>query len=142
MKLFFLVLAASAAVAGEWEATQRIPLDQKIEITTLSGTRTRAAFVSATGQAMVVRENSGERSIARAEIRTVRVADPARRLRNGLIWTAVGAGAGVAIGTAICLPCLGEGTSHKFIGPGIAIGAGLGALGFLTVPYRTVYKSK
>ena len=42
MKLFFLVLAASAAVAGEWEATQRIPLDQKIEITTLSGTRTRA----------------------------------------------------------------------------------------------------
>jgi hypothetical protein len=46
MKLFFLLLVASAAVEAEWEAAQRILLDQKIEITTLSGTRTRATFVS------------------------------------------------------------------------------------------------
>jgi hypothetical protein len=133
---------ASAAFAAEWEAIQRIPVDHKIEITTRDGTRTRVAFVSATGEAIVVREKSGGRSIARAEIRQVRVADPARRVRNGLIWTAVGAGAGAAIGAAICPYCPNEGHGYKFVGPGVAIGAGIGALGFLPAPYRTVYKSK
>src|ERR1019366_8806906 len=142
MKIFFLLLVASVAFAAEWEAIQRIPLDRKIEITTRDGTRTRAAFVSATGDAMVVREKSGERSIARAEIREVRVAEPARRLRNGLIWTAVGAAIGAAIGAAVCPYCPNEGHGYEFIGPGAAIGAGAGALGFLSAPYRTVYKSK
>jgi len=142
MKLLFLLLAAGAAFAAGWEAVQRIPPDQKIEVTTRNGTSTRTVFVSATADAIVVREKSGERSIARAEIRQVRVADPARRVRNGLIWTAVGAGVGAAIRAAICPSCPNEGHGYKFVGPGVAIGAGAGALGFLPAPYRTVYKIK
>jgi hypothetical protein len=142
MKLFILLLVAAAVFAAEWEAIQRIPVDQKIEITTRNGTSTRAAFVSATGDSIVVREKSGERSIARAEIRRVRVADPARRLRSGLIWMAVGAVAGAAIGAAVCPSCPNEGAGYKFIGPGVAIGAGVAALSFLPTPYRTIYKSK
>ena len=145
MKLFFLLLAASAAFAAEWDAIQRIPRDKKIEITTRNGTRTRAAFVSATAGAMVVREKSGERSIAQAEIRQVRVADPGRRVRKGLLWTAAGAGVGFAIGFAYCPYCPNEHTGYtgySFIVPGVAVGAGAGALGFLSSPYRTVYKSK
>ena len=140
--VFLLLLSAGAACAAEWEAIQRIPPDQRIEVTTRNGTRLHAAFVSATGEALVVRDKPGERSIARTEIRQVRVADPARRVRRGLIRTAVGAGVGVALGWAICPHCASEGSGYKFVGPGLAIGAGLGALGFLPVPYRTVYKSK
>ena len=142
MKLFLLLLLTGAAFAADWDALQRIiPPGQTIEVTTRDKTHTRAAFVSATPDALVVREKSGERSIARAEIRQVRVADPARRTRSGLIWTAVGAAAGAAIGVAVCPHCPNEGHDY-YAGPGVAIGAGVGALGFLRAPYRTVYKSK
>lgn len=142
MKLLLLVVAAGVAFAAEWEAIARIPVNQKIELTTRDGTRRRAAFMSATGEAMMVREKSQERSVARAEIRQVRVADPNRRVRNGLIWTAVGAGAGAVAGVAICPYCANEGHGHPFAGPAAAVGAGLGALSFLSSGYRTVYKSK
>ena len=85
MKLFFLVIVASVAFAADWETIQHIPLHQRIEITTRSGTRTRATFVSATEDAIVVRGKSDERSIARTEIRQVRVAEPASRLRNSFL---------------------------------------------------------
>ncbi|HZT32993.1 MAG TPA: hypothetical protein VFA33_24105 [Bryobacteraceae bacterium] len=142
MKQLAFLLVAAAAFAGEWEAVARIPPQQKVEITTREGKRTRAAFLSATSEVLIVREDSGERSIPRTEIRRVRVADPLRRIRRGLLWTAVGAGAGAAAGIAACPSCPNEGHGYKFLGPGLAAGAGLGALGFLSSPYRTVYHAK
>ena len=63
----------------------------------------------------------------------MRVADPSRRLRNGFIWTAVGAVAGAAIGAAVCPDRPNEGHGYTLIGPGLAIGAGAGALSSNTV---------
>ncbi|HUQ90393.1 MAG TPA: hypothetical protein VM120_01850 [Bryobacteraceae bacterium] len=137
-----LLLIARTVFAGDWEALQRIAPDRMVEITTRDGTQIRGAFVSAAGNAMLVRQNSGERSIPGDEIRKVRVTDPSRRLRTGLISIAVGAGVGLAIGFAICPHCANEGNGYKFAGPGVAIGAAIGALGFLSTPYRTVYKRK
>ncbi|MEX2263899.1 MAG: hypothetical protein WD696_18235 [Bryobacteraceae bacterium] len=91
---------------------------------------------------MTLRDESGQRLIARAEIREVRVADPARRVRRGFIGMAIGAAAGAGIGAAICPHCPNEGQGYKFIGPGIAIGVAAGALSFLSGSYRTVYKVK
>ncbi len=142
MKLIVLFLMAHAAFAAEWDAVQRIAADHKIEVTDRSGNRTRAAFVSASGDAVVVREKTGERSIARAEIRHIRIADPSRRIRRGILWTAIGVGAGIGVGFAACPSCSNEGHGDKYVGPGAAIGAGLGALGFLSAPYRTIYRSK
>jgi hypothetical protein len=143
MKLLVMLwLATCAAFAAEWDAVQNIAPAQRIEVTTRTGAPARGRFVSATGEAVVVREQSSERSIARADIRKVRVADPGRRLRNGFIWTAAGAGAGAAIGLAVCPYCQNEGHGNKFVGPGLAIGAAIGALGFLPAPYRTVYRGK
>ena len=141
MKLFCLLLAAATALAADWDAVQRIPIDHKIEVTTRNGSSTRAVFLSATADALVVREKSGERSIARPDIRKVSVHDPSRRIRDGLVWTAVGAGAGAGIGFAVCPHCPNEGHGEKFVGPGVVIGAALGALSFLSAPYRTVYKA-
>lgn len=105
------------------------------------GTATRAVFLSATADSLVVREKTGERSIARTDIRRVGVHDPSRRIRGGLVGTAIGVGAGAGIGFAVCPYCPNEGHGNKFIGPGVAIGAALGALSFLSAPYRTVYKA-
>jgi len=142
MKLLVTVLLSAAGVAADWDAVERISPGQRIEVLTRNKERSRAEFLLANGDALVVRDKSGQRSIARAEIRQVRVADPSRRLRNGLIATAIGAGAGVAIGAAICPHCPNEGHGYKFAGVGLAIGAGFGALRFLPTPYRTIYNVK
>jgi hypothetical protein len=136
-----LLLVTLVAFADGWDEIERTSRGRQVEVTTRDGLRMRARFVSASSDAIVVREDSGERSVARAEIRNVRVYDPARRLRRGLIWTGVGASAGAGIGAAVCPYCPNEGHGYKFIGPGVAIGAAVGALGFLSSPYRTVYKT-
>ena len=138
--LTFLLTANSLFSAG-WEAVQKIPADTKIAV---SGTPRdlRGTFVSADETTLVIRSKAGEQSIARGDVRRVRVADPSRRVRNGLLATAIGAGVGFAIGFAICPHCANEGAAGKFTGPVTAVGAGVGATGFLPLPYRTIYTSK
>lgn len=142
LNLLLLLLAANAAFSAEWDTLRRIAFDRRIEITTRDGTRTCANFVSVKGDVLAFREAADERSLTRVEIRQVRIFDPGRRVRKGLLWTAVGAAAGAGAGVAACPYCPNEGHTSPYVGPGTAIGAGIGALGFLSSPYRTVYKSR
>jgi hypothetical protein len=142
LKLLLLLLAVSTAFGAEWDALRKISSGRKIEIITRDGRLTRASFVSVAGDVLAFRENSGERSLTRVEIRQVRIFDPGRRVRKGLLWTAVGAAAGAGAGLAACPYCPNEGHTSTYVGPGAAIGAGIGALGFLSSPYQIVYKSK
>ena len=130
--------------AGDWDALERIPSEQRIEVTERNGGgRLRATFVSAHPDSIVVREASGERSIQRADIREVRVFDPGRRNHRGLLWTLIGAGAGAGASLAARASCSGEGRSTaKYVPLGLPVGAAIGALGFLSSPYRTVYRNQ
>src|SRR5437870_5681904 len=94
LKVFVLLLAVTHLFAAEWDAVQRIPAGRTVEVTSLDGARATGTFVSATQDAVTVRQTSGDRSITRAEIRKLRVKDSSHRIRNGLIWTAVGAAVG------------------------------------------------
>lgn len=127
---------------ADWGAVRRLSPDQKIEVTTLNGQRSRGTFVSSTAGNVVIREKSGEQSIAQGDVRRVRVYDPARRIRKGVMWTLIGAGIGAGAGAAVCPYCPNEGNTSPYIGPGAAVGAALGALGFLSEPYRTIYRHK
>ncbi|WP_031495890.1 hypothetical protein [Bryobacter aggregatus] len=142
MKQIVCLLIAHLVFAGDWELVRRIPTDQKVELTTKDGVRTRAIFLSAGPDSLRFRETAGERSVAKAEIRKLKVSDPMRRVRRGLLWTAVGAGVGVGLGIAMCPGCANEGSGAKFVGPSVAAGAAVGALGFLSSPYHTVYQDK
>lgn len=142
MRLILVLLTFHAAFASEWTSIERLQPDQKIEITTRNHTRVKATFVSADTGAILVRGQSGQRSIDRTDVRQLRVADPSRSLRNGLIGILAGAGAGAGVGFAVCPQCSNEGNGGKFVAPAVAVGAGLGALFFLRAPYRTIYKSK
>jgi hypothetical protein len=117
---------------------------QKVEVTERSRAgRLRATLVSASADTVVVRNASGERSIPRADIRELRVFDPARRLHRGLLWTLIGAGVGAGASLAACIGCAGEGRDMSKYAPlGVGAGAAIGALGFLSSPYRTVYRSR
>jgi len=145
MKLYLsLLLASSLVFAADWAAVQRIPAAQKIEVTERSGgARLRVTLVSAGPDTVVVREASGERSIPRADIRELRVFDPGKRTHRGILWTVIGAGAGAGASLAACVSCSGEGRdTAKYVPLGVGVGAAVGALGFLSSPYRTVYKSR
>jgi len=143
VKLCLFLFVSSLVFAADWDAVQRIPAAQRIEVIERSrGGRLRATLVSASSDTVVVREASGERSIPRADIRELRVFDSAKRVHRGLLWTLVGAGAGAGASLAACISCPGEGrdvTTHAPLG--MAVGAAIGALGFLSSPYRIVYKS-
>ena len=144
MKLCLFLFTASLMFAGDWDAVQRIPAAQKIEIRERSGSgEFGATLVSASPDTVVVRDSSGERSIPRTDVRELRVFDSARRIRRGLLWTLIGAGAGAGAGIIACISCPNEGGDITIHVPlGIAAGAGIGSLGFLLSPYRTVYKSR
>jgi len=142
MKAFLLFLTATVAFAGEWNAVRHIPPGEKIAIVARNGQETRAAFVSATADELSFRDESGERSLPRYQIRRVLVYSHSRRVTKGLLWIGIGAGAGAAIGVAVCPYCGNEGHGSKYVAPAVAVGAGIGALGFLSSPYRTVYRRR
>ena len=144
MKLCLLLFASGLVFAADWSAVQRIPPAQRIEVTERSaGGPLRATLVSASPDSIVVREASGERSIQRADIREVRVFDRERRNHRGFLWTLIGAGVGAGASLAACVACSNEGHSTaKYVPLGLPVGAAIGALPFLSSPYRTVYKSR
>jgi hypothetical protein len=110
MKLCLFLFASGLVFAADWDAVQRIPAAQRIELTERSGGgRLRATLVSASPDTVVVREASGERSIPRADIRELRVFDSGRRAHRGFLWMLVGAGAGAGASLTACIGCPGEG---------------------------------
>ena len=139
-----LFCTTSLLLADDWNSVQQIPPAAKIEIVERNSKgHLRATMVSASPDAIVVRETSGERSIARTEIRELKVFDSRRRIHRGVMWSPIGAGVGAGASLAACVSCPGEGHNMaKYVPLGVAVGAAAGALGFLSSPYRTVYKSR
>jgi len=145
--LAMLLLAGVTAFGAGWDSVTRIAEGQKIEVKTRDGAKLQGTFISATAESIAIRYKSGarliEQSIGRAEVLRVRVYNAGRQIRRGILWTAIGAGAGFGAGVAVCPGCANEGAGAKFVAPGVAIGAGLGALGgFMSSPFKTIYEVK
>lgn len=135
-------IAAASAFAADWDAVRSMAPDTKVQVTTADKSGVSGKLVRATADSIVVATKKGEVSTAVANVRVVKVADASKRARNGIIGTAIGLGAGLAIGFAVCPGCSGEGVAWKYTGPGAAMGAAAGAAaGFLPLPYRTIYRA-
>jgi hypothetical protein len=141
MAAFVLVVFTNALYA-DWDSVARVPVDSKIEITMGSGARTRGDLVSSIAETLVVRDKAGERTLNRGEIRQVGILDNARRVRKGILWTAIGAGGGAVVGGLSCPQCPNEGyKGYTYVAEGAVIGAIAGAVfGFVFhSSYRKVY---
>jgi hypothetical protein len=138
-----LILQYATAAFGGWEAVQRIPPDQKINVITRAGAKMGGSFVTATETGLVLRSKSGEESIGREDIVAVRVADPSSRMRRGVIGTAIGAGVGLGLSYPVCERIYNEGGNRSSCVAGITapFTGGGAALGFLPTPYRLVYEA-
>jgi len=141
MRFLLLLFTAAIAMAGDWNSVMRTRAGERIEVTTSDRKQFKADLVSANDDGLVVRTAAGEQKVARNQIRKIRVHDTGHRILKGIMWTAIGAAAGAAAGLAACPSCANEGHGSKYVGPGAAGGAAIGALGFLSAPYRTVYKA-
>lgn len=137
-----LLLSTVTMLGASWDALQKLHPGDTIELTTGAEKRRMVTYRSATADALIITTNSGEQSLAKADVERVRIKQPGRRVKRGILTTAIGAAAGAGIGFAICPGCANEGNGYKFAGPGLAAGAGVGALGFLTSDYRTVYERR
>lgn len=142
MRILCLFLVTLSGLYAGWDEVRGVGKGERVEVVVRKAPDVRGTFVSASETGMVVRDKSGERTVARDTIRKVRVRDSSRRGRNGVIGAGIGLAVGIGIGFAVCPGCAGEGAGGKYVGPGAVVGAGLGAAaGLLPTPYRTIYSN-
>ncbi|HVY91549.1 MAG TPA: hypothetical protein VHA14_02325 [Bryobacteraceae bacterium] len=136
MKLLLLLFVAVFPLAADWSDVMHLSVGDQVEVRTKDGAKLRSEFVSATADSIAVKD----KTVQRADIQEVKVYDPGRRIRRGVLWTIIGAAAGAGAGFAACPGCANEGHGGKYVGPGVAGGAAIGALGFLSSPWKRIYR--
>ncbi len=127
---------------GSWESLSTLHAGQKIQVVEANKTKHSGILVSVSPAAISLQEVGGEKSVAKQDVRTVKVSGH-HRWRNTLIGGAVGAGAGAGILAAAW-------EDKGFVrgrGTGAAVGAGIGGvvglvLGALVPTSNTIYSVK
>jgi hypothetical protein len=127
---------------GSWESLSTLQAGQKIQVVDANAKKHSGALVSVSATAISLQEAGGEQSVAKQDVRSVKVSGH-HRWRNTLIGGGVGAGAGAGILAAAW-------EDRGFVrgkGTGAAVGAAIGgavglAIGALMPTSNTVYSVK
>ena len=138
-RLFLLCVMAlpcallAQASQSSWSNLQGLQPGLKIQLIEMNSTKHSGTFLAVSDSAIRYLTDSGEQTIQKENVRTVKVMDNKHRLRNTLIFAGIGAGAGAGIGAA----------SHSS-GKGAAVGAVIGvfpgaAVGVLLPSHSTIY---
>lgn len=143
LKVLFIVafVCASVAVEGQasWAGLSSLKAGQKIQIIEMTSKKHTGSFVSASDSAIMFTEGSAQKSLQKAEVRSVKLRTN-RRLRNALIGLGSGAGVGAALGAATTSSdgiIGGRGFGAAVVG---TAGAFVGAVTGLLIPtHGTVY---
>jgi uncharacterized protein YcfJ len=148
-KLLFLVgvlglSCASLAQANQaaWTNLSALHPGQSIEVTDTAAKMHPGTFLSVSDTAISFSETSGEKSIPKQDVRSVKLMANKHRLRNTVIGAGVGAGAGAGI-------VAGTWESGGFLGGkgvGAAVGAVIGGIsgaivGALLPSHSTIYRA-
>jgi hypothetical protein len=149
-KTFWLALLAAlsqvAFAQGEqsWDNLSRLRAGQRIEVTDTKLRSTEGSFTGYTGDAISLRLDRGEVSIARSDVFSIKNREASHRRRNVLLGLAIGAAGGLAAGGIRGATYHEAGETGVFMlvyTPIVAgIGAGLGAA--LPAGPVTVYRAK
>jgi hypothetical protein len=115
---------------------------EKIDVVETSMKKHTGTFAIVSEESIQIREGSNEIGIRKENVARVSLLDKNHRLRNALIFAAVGGGVGAGIGAVAAGP-------HAFLGrgPATAFGAGIGLIGGAAtgaaVPsHPTVYRAE
>jgi hypothetical protein len=120
-----------------WSSLTGLHAGQKIEIVDTQSKKHSGTFVSASDTAISYSETTGDHSIEKQDIRSVKLVEHQRRLRHTLIAAGIGAG----VGAAIVAGGLKDGSKAGAAFVGAVIGGVSGAaVGALLPTHSTIYK--
>ena len=135
---------------SDWKALYGLHSGEKIELMETGMKKHVGTFSTVTEEAIQMREGSNDIGIPRGSVARVTVLDKSHRLRNSLIFGAVGAGAGAGIGAAASR-CSSSNNTFNFCGLGrgveVALGAVVGLVGGAGVgaaipSHPTIYRAE
>ena len=144
MVLLLGISCASIAQSSQasWAQLSGLKPGQKIQIAEIRGKKHSGTFENFSDSSISIREASGETSVQKQDVRSVKLLQNNHRLRHTLIGLGIGAGAGAGIGA-------GTWESHGFLGgkgTGAAVCAVIGglagtAVGALLPTHDAVYQA-
>jgi uncharacterized protein YcfJ len=140
--LGFSCVSPAQSNQASWANLSRLQPGQKIQVDEVNSKRLSGAFVNVSDSAIALKDATGEQSVPRQDVRSVKLAKGNHRLRNTLIGAGIGAGAGAGVTAAAWEP-------HGFLGGrgvGATVGAVIGGLagaivGAVLPSHDTVYRA-
>ncbi len=138
--VFGLSCVSLAQDKTAWSSLTGLHAGQKIEIVDTQSKKHSGTFVSASDTAIAYSETTGDHSIEKQDVRSVKLLEHQRRLRHTLIGAGIGAGVGAGATAA-------GWESNGFLGgkgAGAAVGAVIGGIsgavvGSLLPTHSTIY---
>ncbi len=143
-KLWILacVLALPCVASAQWDNLNKLQAGQKIQVVGVNSKKDSGTFLSVSDKTISLQGKSGQQTIQRQNVGSVKLMENKHRLRNALIGGGVGAGTGAGISAAAWEPhgyAGGRGTGAAF---GAVIGAAGGAIvGALWPSHETIYRA-
>ena len=123
-----LALSQQPASSNNWAAVQGIKTNEKLFVRQKNGKEFKGEMIEASDTTLTIDRNGKPLGIPRADVRQVYViSGKAEKGKWALIGAGIGAGAGTGIGYAKYSPNRDD--SEIWIGMGLLIGSGAGALG-------------
>ena len=135
---------------SDWNAVYSLQSGEKIEVVETGMKKHVGTFSTVTDEAIQMREGSNDIGIPKENVARVTVLDKSHRLRNSLLFGAVGAGTGAGIAAAASR-CSSSNNTFNFCGLGrgavVAIGAVVGLVGGAGVgaaipSHPTIYRAE
>jgi hypothetical protein len=143
-KLWILafVLALPGVASAQWDDLNRLQAGQKIQVVEVNSKKDSGTFLSVSDKTISLQGKSGQQTVQRQGVASVKLMENKHRVRNALIGAGVGAGTGAGISAAAWEPhgyAGGRGTGAAF---GAVIGAVGGAVvGALWPSHETIYRA-
>jgi hypothetical protein len=134
--LVFLLLGAHSplafsqqpAAANDWSIVQQLKTDEKLIVRLKNGDELKGEMIDASETSLTIDRKGKPMSIARSDVRHIYViSGRAEKGKWALIGAGIGAGAGSGIGAAKYSSHVDD--SEIYIGIGLLLGTGAGALG-------------
>jgi hypothetical protein len=128
-----------------WASLSGLRAGQKIQIDEMNSKKHSGIFENVSESAISIRDASGEMSVQKQDVRSVKLLSSGHRLRNTLICAGVGAGGGAIAGAAVGetqkkgfdIVTTGELTAGGALGVGV-IGT---IVGVLLPAHDTIYRA-
>jgi hypothetical protein len=122
-----LAFSQQTAPSNEWSSVQALRAGEKLVVKKTDGKQVKGEMIEASDTTLTIDRDGKPLSIPRADVRQVYVrAGKAEKGKWAAIGAGIGAGAGTGIGAIKYSPNVDD--SELFIGMGLLIGAGVGAV--------------